>query len=460
MKKRVTALFKKPENAFAVIAFIFGMGFLFAIPPLQTPDEIAHFYRSYQVATGQWSLVKGEDGKSIAWIPESIPRLTHLLAYSNPIAGDQNKEYDLKTTRAALSIKLEKDRQILRDADSAAGHPPVVYVPQAIVIAILNLFNARPLAMVYAIRVAVLIVWIVLVYCAIRVLPKRKWAAVGILLIPMVGAQSISPGVDVILLGASLLYISLILDIRKRQSQEIAKWKKLALVVSAVVMVLAKPVAACILPAVFYLGKGRIQKEKLLVAMSLILPIVMYIAWAKLLSSNAWLLPEGVSPAMQLKGVILQPWTFFVVLFNTFFFHWGDGVFSSLVGNFGPLDTPLSQPFVVIGFLLMGFYIAVSYERNDTLSNRWAVVLMLVAYFFAVCLAMYLVYSPVGFGIFYGLQGRYFSLIPIVLAVMGVAAFLSTSKRIYKKIVILGSVGMLTVSIITIVMRYYIDYNI
>ena len=108
----------------------------------------------------------------------------------------------------------------------------------------------------------------------------------------------------------------------------------------------------------------------------------------------------------------------------------------------------------------MAFYTFVSYEREGTISNRWIILTLLVIYLFAVCLAMYLVYSPVGFGIFYGLQGRYFLIIPIVLIMSGCLSFLHASQKIYKNIVLLGGTALLLISIITVIFRYYIDYNI
>lgn len=460
MIDRIRLFFKKPEKAFIVLAFIFGVGFLITIPPLQTPDEIAHFYRSYQVATGQWLLNKNEKGHSVAWMPESVPKTVKTLAYNSPVAGDSNKEYDLQNTRHALSVRLEKNKQKLLDAGSAAGHTPLVYAPQGITLSILNLFNARPLIMIYAVRIAVLLTWIFLAYFAIKLLPKRRWALVGILLIPMMSAQSISPGVDAIAIGFGILFISLIFNLRKEKIGEASNKKKSLLVLSAIMMVLAKPVMACVLPIVYYMRQKKTQKEKLFIVMTLILPIVVYLLWSKLLSSNVWSLPEGVAPGDQLKNLIIHPWNFFVVFFNTFFFQWGDGVISSLIGNFGPLDTPLSQPFVVIGFLLLAFYVFVSYEKEGKLPNRWIIVALLIVYLFAVCLAMYLVYTPVGFGIFYGLQGRYFLAIPIVLVMSGCLVFLNTSRKIYKNIALLGSVALLSISIITVIFRYYIDYNI
>ena len=460
MRERIKSLFKKPENAFAVLAFIFGMGFLITIPPLQTPDEIAHFYRSYQVATGQWLLNKGEKGQSVAWIPESISKTVRILAYDNPVAGDSNKEYDLRTTRYALSIRLDKNKQRLVDADSAAGHTPFVYIPQGITLAALNILNTRPLIMIYASRVAVLLTWIFLAYFSIKLLPNRKWALVGILLIPMMSAQSISPGVDTVAIGLGVLFVSIIFNLRKEKTERVSKNKKTILVLAAIMMVLAKPVMACILPMIYYMGRNKIKKEKIFTILTVLAPIIIYVLWSKVFSSNVWLLPDGVVPGQQLKNLITHPWNFFVIFFNTFFFQWGDGVVSSLVGNFGPLDTPLSQPFVIIGFLLVAFYTFVSYEREGTISNRWIILTLLVIYLFVVCLAMYLVYSPVGFGIFYGLQGRYFLIIPIVLIMSGCLSFLHASQKIYKNIVLLGSTALLLISIITVIFRYYIDYNI
>lgn len=460
MRSKLRVFLKKPENVFVVLAFIFGMGFLITIPPLHTPDEVAHFYRSYQVATGQWLLNKNDKNQPVAWMPEGIPKVVQSLRYDKPIADDPNKEYDLLISRSALSIRLGKDKQILEDAQSAAGLAPILYIPQGITLAVLNILDSRPLIMIYAVRLSVLVTWVVMIYFAIKLLPARKWALVGVLLIPMASAQSISSGVDTVAIGFGVLFLSLILNTRKEGLKRSSDTKRALIVMSAIMMVLAKPVMACILPFIFYIRNQKVIKEIKFILITILAPVIIYILWSRLFSSGTLSLPDGVVPAEQFKMLITQPWMFFVVLFNTFFFRWGDIVLSSLIGNFGTLDTPLSQSFVTIGFLLMGFYIFVSYENKKQLPNSWIIIALLIIYSFAVCLAMYLVYSPVGFGIFYGLQGRYFLIIPIALAACGCLAFLNTSQKTYRSIVVSGSIFLLVISMITIIIRYYIDYNI
>ncbi|MER3433396.1 MAG: hypothetical protein C4288_08190 [Leptolyngbya sp. ERB_1_1] len=44
---------KSPERAFLILSLIFGMMFIIALAPFQSPDEPAHFYRAYQLSEGK-----------------------------------------------------------------------------------------------------------------------------------------------------------------------------------------------------------------------------------------------------------------------------------------------------------------------------------------------------------------------------------------------------------------------
>ncbi len=43
----------KPENAFLFIALIYGIGFMFVIPPFQVPDEWEHSFKAYGISHGK-----------------------------------------------------------------------------------------------------------------------------------------------------------------------------------------------------------------------------------------------------------------------------------------------------------------------------------------------------------------------------------------------------------------------
>jgi hypothetical protein len=43
------------RSNFLLLGAFFGILFLLVTPPLQSPDEQEHFFRSYQVSEGQWT---------------------------------------------------------------------------------------------------------------------------------------------------------------------------------------------------------------------------------------------------------------------------------------------------------------------------------------------------------------------------------------------------------------------
>ena len=83
------------EKIYAVMMAFFGVLFVFLIPPLQIPDENAHFYRTFQISEGvfrspakEYTVVK--DKKALyfcAEIPVSFISLGYFgMSNNNPKA--------------------------------------------------------------------------------------------------------------------------------------------------------------------------------------------------------------------------------------------------------------------------------------------------------------------------------------------------------------------------------------
>lgn len=455
---------KTPEGAFIALGSFFGLFFLFLVPPLQTPDENVHFLRAYQVSQGQF--ISTNDGKkSGSYLPKSIQRTFDEVDGEQSISFHPELKFNIHKIKAAMAIELNSSDQQYYNVTAAAAYSPVGYIPQATAILTGTLLNLPPIFHIYLARLAVLVVWLAVFSFAIKLMPFKKWALVAIALLPMMVSQSISIGVDPISISTGVLFVSLIL---RSLSEKISNKTLTIMLLTATVMVLSKQIAIILLPLILLVNNNKFTSKKFAIYSKLLVifaPIILLGLWTILAGNTGQSLNQIAnhqSTVGQIKHLIGDPFHFIVIIFNTFFFSWGDSVVNSVIGIFGWMDTPLSGPFVALGYMTIATAFVLNYREKTTyLSQRAKRIIVATAflYFIALCAALYITYSPVGFNIIYGLQGRY--LLPILFLLVPVFASSTAivTKRRYIFSTIAPILGLLIVSIITIWIRFYIDYK-
>lgn len=462
MRQRLNAIFQSPLQFFVAVTLFVGLIFILIIPPFQTPDEGTHFARAYQIS--QFGFIGQEvDGEVIATLPKSILK-TQEVVHVNRIAFHGNIKYQLADTKRALLIPLNEADTTSVDVTSAASYSPVAYVPQALAIGAMRLVDAPPVLMMYASRLANLVTWVFLVGLAISLMPTKKWALAALGLLPMMVAQAISPGIDVATIGLSIVFLAYILRIRA--SGVITGRQIMYLMLLTLGMVLSKPINVLLLPLVLLLPAWASSARRDILAKMAVaaIPLLVFLLWSALSSTDARSesqIANNQDTYGQIKYLLSHPLHIFTVLTGTFFLGWGDEVVRSFIGNFGWTDTPLPAVLCAIGYMFVAYLVFVQTEKKPLqLFNRagtllWAGVTL--SYVLAVVLALYIGYTPVGFDIVVGLQGRYFLLLPILLLPICIGTGLMTPKRQYKYVAQVGTAVMLGASIATIIFRYYIS---
>jgi len=464
---RIKALWKQvnvsPEKFFLIIAGLFGLLFIGLTPPLQTPDEATHFLRSYQVS--QLGFVAANDDGVIGGdLPVSFEQTMTLLDTEPVIEFNPGAKYDLHKTIAALKIPLDRDTKDFETVGGAVTYSPIGYIPQAIGIAIGVLINAPPVVLMYAARAANLIVWVIIIYNAIKLLPHKKWALAGLALFPMFVAQAGSPGVDMISIGLATLFIAYILHLRTQLA--INNTSLLLILLLGCAIALTKQTTILVLGFVFLLRlsqfSGTRTKSILMLSSFIIIPILVSIGWGLLtsyLNLNAVAGVPGQNSSQQLMGILHEPWSLPIVIFNTFFFAWGDGVVASLIGSFGWLDTPLSSGLVVIGYICLAFLLFTNYDKPKLelrKVDKWLLASIITLYILGTMAALYITYAPVGFGVLYGLQGRYFLLVILMAIPLFWSLPIKIAKQHYVKFLKVSTLFLLINSALAIYLRFYI----
>ena len=467
-KEAIKNIFAKPHLFFLVTSVFFGLTFLFLTPPLQGPDEQAHFLQAYKLSEGNF-INDATDS-----YPTSLRHTYKTIMYNDDIRFNYKNKYEFWRTKDALKIPLNQQiREVGDGYMSGTSYSPVVYIGQSFMIFVGRLFNLAPVVLIYMARLGNLAVWIGLVYFAIKKSPIGKWSFAVLGILPMALFQGAVITADAFLMGTLILYVAYILRLFVQKSPVTKKQYVVAAII-ATCMALSKIIMLIFVPLVLLLvlkkhsegtKEPRLYKKYLGIVFVLFVATSIALVWS-VLSKNLSAgsnLPDGANPPLQIHYLIRQPGEFLFALWNTNFYEWSDGITRSTIGTFGWSDTPMALSFMVLGYLSL-FVVMVANRGKEFTSagaltskySRMFIVTLGVIYFLAVSFALYAYYSPVNYNIIVGLQGRYF--LPIF--VLPVVLFLNKDQAVFKdKLYNLMTrttpIMLLAISMVYIIMRYY-----
>jgi uncharacterized membrane protein len=325
--------------------------------------------------------------------------------------------------------------------------------------------------MLYATRVVGLLIWILLAALALKVMAPSglRLAMASVLLLPMFIVQA-SASTDPLLNGLTVLYLAFVA--RAIYKKEVLTYKRAALLLAMLfVMVMAKPVYLAfglllLLHPVVQKGlKGYIYK-----AAYLAIPFILYSLWSVLTKDNGPpVYIESVAighaqPSVQAHYLVPNLLNFLQPLLNTLFLPWGDGVYGSVIGNFGKLDTPLPLLFIALGYalILIAVFARPDNEKEIKLPKtkylNSAVLLTAVAFSLGVYLAMYVYSTPPGARIITGVQGRYFlPLIPLFVLFVS-KNWVTVKKSAYSAALTIIPIVLIIASAAMVLLRFYATY--
>lgn len=465
LKSRVFNLFDRaePVKFFVVVAAIFGLLFILITPPFQGADEIVHFYRAYQVS--ELNLVADQQGKHTGGkLPESLEQVVVKTEPSQIKFLPQNK-YKEGHTKSALEVPNNLSDKKFYDFTASAAYSPIPYAGASAGIGVSRLLHFPVLVSLYAARLGNLVAWIILVACAIAFVPKRKWVLVVLGLIPMAIFQAATLNADAVTIGSSFTFIALIL--KYREASKVLGRKQLGILLFlAMIMVLGKQVMVALLPLILLLPKNSFASYKKMLIAKIILilfPFAIAGLWMLISSTSdvATIYENHQDPAGQISFILHSPQSFINVMWNTYFYSWGDNVTRSFIGVFGWADAPLSELIVTISYVILAIIMLGNGGKDSfaslTKNSRRVILSVATIYWLVVSASLYIYYSPLGFKIIYGLQGRYFLPLAIILFAMTPNKSIRIDKLLYKRLSTVTPVVLLMASTITIYVRYFIN---
>ncbi len=320
----------QPHRFFLITAFIFGIIYALVVPPFQSPDEFNHFYRSWEIAEGQFVGKKTADNR----LGDSLP--TSLLNISKPflqLPFRFDEHIKIPTIFSALALPLNSSESTFIDFTNTAVYAPTAYLPQSITVFLLKNLGLTPLSIFYLARLLTLFTWIAIVYKSIKILPIQKWLFAFLALLPSSLFINSSLNADVLTNAFSFLSISLFVKMFFEKNK-ISKTDIFVFLFSTTFISLNKFAYLPLVFLFFLIPKTHFQTSKqkhIFTALILLTNILVVVGWSKIIAPLyirfedynpvfriGQQLNEGVDPIAQLGFVLNHPLIYTKTMITSF----------------------------------------------------------------------------------------------------------------------------------------------
>jgi uncharacterized membrane protein len=400
------------EYLYLVLALVWGIALVVVMPPLQVPDEPAHFYRAWGLAEG--ALLPPRD------FEEDLPANVWSLLEAFPVGPIANGgHYPAHVGPGVQRLLAERISPIrVAKVTSVPSQNPVAYVPQALGIEIARVTDSSPLGALYLARLVNLLAAITLVFFAIRLAPLGKAIILVVALFPTVISEMASVSPDALMIAGAMFFTGLVLNYSERAT--LGSRSMLVLLAVACVFLTVKPGYFPMVALVFTLSPQCCSSRKRyaawlggIIGAVLAVSALLILATPKAPASAGW---PGADMMPQLEYVLRDPLGFTAVLLHTFS-AWGLEYARQMVGVLGWLSISVSPTalfllLAVVMILMSGFAWEPSLgaRRRATLLTTWAATMV------CALLGVYGGVNPVGAPIIDHAQGRYFApVLPLLL---------------------------------------------
>ena len=408
----------KIEKKFLLIIIPIGLIFLFSFPIGTIPDERAHFMRSYEISTGHIVSDLNDSGVGGRLLPKTL----NDIIFSN---GTDN--YNSWINRAK-SATITEEKSFIHFSNTAL-YNFICYMPQSIGIFIANIFTNSPLIMAYVGRLFNFMLFVFIMYNAIKYLPYKKNYLFLISILPITIQEAVSLSPDALTISISLFFISYILYLKK-DNNKLIKRNYIILVVTAVVLTFCKIVylPLCILLLVLPKNKFKSAKEKNLFLICILLTvIILNLIW--LIYASRYLIEfnENVNSKEQIKFILTHPIKYIMIIVNTIN-KYGDTYALNLMGGLGSLlNVSCSYVFQYIILIILGINTVISNkEEHIDIYTRSIFIIVFLTVLALIFSSLYVQWTALKNGVVIGVQGRY--LLPIILLI---PLILNNKKYIY-----------------------------
>ncbi|WP_179284223.1 DUF2142 domain-containing protein [Bordetella genomosp. 10] len=400
-----------PARLLILLALACGILLNALIPPGQSPDEESHLARSYLLSMGQILLDRNPGGSGGA-IDDGLLKFDDIFH----AIGVSGKLDAALMDGVAPNIRWTGTRS-QRSYAGTGYYFPVIYLPQALALAISRALNLSIAHSYTLARAFVFLTTLGLIVAAGRLVTPSS-VVLALLAMPMVIFQSISTTIDGLALGLCMLALSCFMALL--QSQRVEGERGLFLVMCIAVFILAGSRAHA-LPMIllpFVVAWHRRSRQLLLFSL---LVLVLTLAWTSfaLITVQDPRIPREVGTSQVLRYYLLHPFKFLGIVGATLKDKWAY-YRDTFIGTLGYLDVYLPAWYESVAFIVMILLGLVSFQwRNQTRGEtvgRIVLAIGAVGSCVLVFLALLATWTPFPSTMVDGVQGRYFHIPAMMLA--------------------------------------------
>lgn len=252
------------EKFFVLPALAIGMIYSMVFQPFTVGDELTHFMTGYEFANKIQGIscqnVENDalGVKGISYINMNIREVDEVL-FDYPTAFSESqlsKNVDGQGLFVKNSTYVQKNNVVI-----AKYFPVPEYLYSAIVIIIGRFINLSPFALVWFVRIMNLVAYILLCYCAIKIIPVGKLMMYLICIMPLSLQQASSCSYDSLLFATVFLYISYMLRLYFRE-KKISNKEILFLLTYSFLLAPVKGVFVVLAFLVFLIPQSRFENRK------------------------------------------------------------------------------------------------------------------------------------------------------------------------------------------------------
>lgn len=400
----------KKEFIFFALSLVIGIILVFISAPQVRYDEHAHFWRAYEISCG--NIISRTTNE----LPTSVIDLFRRDDGSYP-----NREFNYKTISQKIKDNLNADDVQIFPVGATGSLTPISYIPQVFGVIVGKVLRASPIVILWMGRLANLLMYIILVFLAIKIIPTEKWKSVIMIiaLFPMSLnlATTLSP--DTTILGVTLLAIAYVLYLKF--NVKTIKLKHIFLLsILFMVPTVCKIVYFPLFLLFFILPKEKFTtKTNRLISFLGMLGIVFipYLILNKLVSFGDYAIAirtnmteQILFAASSLSGLVKTGINTFYGEISKYFFE--------MIGGWNTINIISIIIFIVLLLVTFG-----KYEENENykfnLKDKIICTVIIVIEILGVLAAMYLGWTQARQTVIEGVQGRYFlPIIPLLFLIL------------------------------------------
>ncbi|WP_066467054.1 DUF2142 domain-containing protein [Skermania piniformis] len=424
-------------SAFLLLVGVFGVTFALLTPPFWGHDEISQFGRAYQVSRGGVLPVPIPDDRGPAWgggVPVSIERLMNYALDDYTTSAETLDEPEPAVADRSGYRPLEdapvSARHITIWFTNTAAYSPVPYLPQAFGIRVAQLLDVDTGGLLLAPRLAGLAAYLAVIGFGLFALRRTRvqWLVFAVAVLPITVFQAGTVTADTLTNAVAITLSALLIKALFLATR--LTWAETAvLLVAAIALPLCKPSYVLLALLVVVVPASRLGLRgplRLLPGLSAAIGTIGFLAWTRISAPTT----DGMSvmrpkrqwhtvvPADQLQQMLHNPGEF-LTTFGESIMRRDQEWFVEFFGELGFAYVTVPATSVLAGLLAFAIGVGIA-ERMSGPSNRITTLVLLTVLISVVLIyvALYLSFTPVGYYLIDGVQGRYF--VPLALLAFAV----------------------------------------